>query len=119
MTKEEEKKKEAASLLKAVDAFLSDKHKWTKGAFARDALGVRVNSFHSQAVSFCLLGAMNKVPIGSPESFQMACRMLEQKIRSKTIEPDIPSWNDAYVRTFEDVKGLLKETIETLEKADG
>jgi hypothetical protein len=115
MTKEEQIEG-AATLLKAVDAFLSDKSKWTKGDFARDKVGRRVGMFDDEAASFCLMGAMNKVFVGGPEAFQTACRILEQKINEKTNEIDIPSWNDAYVRTFEDVKELLKETIETLEK---
>lgn len=74
---------------------------WTTGTMARNAEGMAVGSTHSEAVCWCLMGAV------------MKCYRIEErgrvfdKIRKRVEPSSISQYND--VQGYENVVNLVKE----------
>lgn len=83
---------------------LSSPEKWTKGVGARDAAGQPATADET-AASWCMLGAIHCCyPDSSRERADLFSRLKE---RLGSIH--LSAWNDAAVRTYDDVVGLLRE----------
>lgn len=79
---------------------LDSPEKWTTKTCARDKNGKQVSSNDSSAVSWCLLGAVDKC-------YSEEHRGVVRKIRNKLGINLIGEWNDE--QTFENVLKLAKE----------
>lgn len=80
----------------------SDASKWCQGWFAKTIGGVLCSEFSEKAVCWCLSGAIWKCYPGL-DSDDVRRKIVD------TIHTDIPYWNDAKERTFEDVKALVEK----------
>ena len=87
-----------------VGKLLSDKSKWCKKKLAATKDGESCLIFDEFATQWCLEGAIIKCYVMDFETQ----RKINERIRNK-IGNDIPNWNDAPERTFEDVKKLVKK----------
>jgi hypothetical protein len=83
---------------------LSDPYKWTQGGLARDPAGYIVGPNVPHAVSWCLIGAIEKVSWHSARD----CRQVQEHL-AKAGVLSLSDWNDAEGRTFEEVHSLLVE----------
>lgn len=91
-----------------VRELLSDKSKWTKRWYARTKDGFKTNATSKDAVSFCLLGAIEKCY--GTEFFCNLPNDVKGKLYERFGSASKPSsWNDANERTFEEVKTLVDE----------
>ena len=82
---------------------LEDPKRWTRGVFARDEAGKKVQSTDESAVCFCVMGAISRV-YGTDRS-----RLWEKVVLSRPYTLSIPEWNDDPGTTHAEVVGLLKE----------
>lgn len=86
-------------ILKAARELLNDEERWTQKSFAKDIHGFPVAAGSSDAVCFCMMGALAKVSESNTivsavylnESAQSALSILEW-----TIEGHIPTFNDEH-----------------------
>ncbi len=105
-----------------VAELLNDPSKWTQRAYARNEDEQGVSSRAEAAVSWCLLGAMNRCysTADAAMSYQAAyarvCQALltrpeviEQMKASSESMPNPARWNDAPGRTFADVRKLVEQ----------
>lgn len=79
---------------------LSDESKWTQKHLARDADSNPVIPQDDTAVSFCLMGAMDRCYPHNRDNhrvYRKVAREVEQ----------VGTWNDAPDRTFADVQALV------------
>ena len=84
---------ETTHILIAARRRLSDPHRWTKGAAARDARGRDVHPLDPAAVRWCALGALQVASDGVGERYHAAVvRLLE--VRDGAGIDTIPSLND-------------------------
>lgn len=79
------------------------KSTWTQHAPARKKNGNVVNSTSSEAIGWCLFGAINKCYDDKPDMYTEVREKLEQSIKN------IVRWNDAPDRTFAEVKALVRK----------
>lgn len=92
---------------------LSSKEKWARGAYAYTAEGAVCNPKNTDAYAFCLVGALEKcydVHDGGPMygmGRSTAYLGILEKLKNKV--GNIPNWNDARERTYEEVIAVLKE----------
>lgn len=88
-----------------VKELLSDESKWTKGAYARNALGRQALVEDSEAVCWCFEGAIMKC------YGDILSQVIEDKILAKISlqNHSIITWNDDSERTFAEVKALVEE----------
>ena len=116
-------------VLRGMRELLSDPARWTKQVHARDANGREVPPKHSEAVCWCLDGAMLKV--SGHEGFGMVGEAAEQYFAAQRIVRSIArdnglmrgdmaysDWNDLKDTQHEDVLGLLDRAI-AAEEAKG
>jgi len=109
------------SILKRVDARLSDPSKWTKDVFARNESGQSCSYLADQATCYCLMGALfaeEFLAYGS--QIWTSQNMLTERQAINLLHGLIPGnfscvsqFNDA--STFEEIKALLAVAIENLE----
>lgn len=85
---------------------LSDESKWTKGFYARNAHGAIRPSKSEEAVSWCILGAIEKC-YGGKKADGVFLR-IEAAYPSK-LYSCVDDWNDSKKTKFEDVKRLVVE----------
>lgn len=97
-----------------VHELLSDETKWTRACGARDATGRQVEPCSSNAVCWCLVGAIEKC-FPSAERWRDR-RLIMERISNRLSVGgapgthdvlDIMSWNDH--ATFDQVRDLVKE----------
>ena len=94
---------------------LTDESKWTKGAFAIGADGLMVGSASPSAVSWCLMGAVERCygyDSVSPEAVKIGGRIHDYLRECPRALGDsgnwhMAGWNDAPGRTFADVRRLV------------
>ena len=98
----------ARRVLKRVRKLLSDPNKWCQGAFARDKNSDHVESCSEFAVSWCLLGAINK-EVGTSDDFSIYGSSAAKYLREKTGIRDIVLFNDH--ATHKQVLDLLDKAI--------
>ena len=79
---------------------LSDKSKWTRGAFARNSNNDSVPPTSEEAVKFCIMGAM-KACYETKEACDAVYTKLWRHIGGMVI------WNDKPGRRFSDVHAML------------
>ncbi len=97
-----------------VQYLLREKHRWTKKAFARDAVGNEVPLTHSDAVSFCMRGAIDRVCLVKRTGWQMklklvvAVRNIRPDLAVHTTNPFLTAAND-YCLTYEEVIQAVKD----------
>ena len=88
-----------------IKELFTDSSKWTKGSLARDKNGDLTSYYSSDAVCFCLHGAIYKCY----EDFGDKSSIITNKIRKEIKRYSISGWNDAEERTFEEVKNLVEK----------
>jgi hypothetical protein len=87
---------------------LSTEKRWTQHASARDEFGDVTSSMSRNAVSFCLLGALDRCYAQAQFSKRAAAlNALVSKCGGR--RADVFKWNDTHGRTFGEVRALLKE----------
>lgn len=91
-----------------IHEFLDSPDKWTQGETARDADGRFCMSSSSKAVSWCILGAYNRLhPNGTSQSdWEYTKRWMDFR---ESLGCSVPNWNDMPGRTWEEVHAKLKE----------
>ena len=88
---------------------LDSEEKWTKGTYARDKRGKGISPICSNAVCFCLLGAIEKC-YSSEKKENLDYAVISKIRRHLNLRTGtIACWNDAPERTFEEVKSLVEE----------
>lgn len=85
-----------------IKELLTDSSKWTKGSLAKTETNCYVSPSHTQAVCWCLLGAIFR-----------CYKETELEISAKIFKTlginSITDWNDSPERTFDEVKALVLE----------
>lgn len=98
-------------ILEGANAILSDESHWTKGAYARDHLGVSVlPRGNANFRSYCLSGALMQASYDRPGSYGFyAARALVKRTVAEMYPDNLgtPSFNDNLATTFQDVKRVL------------
>lgn len=92
-----------------VRELLSDKSKWTKRAYARNAKGEKIESWNPDAVCFCLKGAINRCYQDSTEHALVADKVENAIARKDGFNIGIACFNDRESTTFSDIKKLVEE----------
>src|SRR6266508_1642683 len=103
-----------------INELLSDKSKWTQHAYARLPTGEPCASSHPDAVSWCLLGAVNRCYPADRglENRHEIERRLRAAIQCQTLgtadlgdehRPYLHRWNDHPLRTFDEVLELVEK----------
>lgn len=87
-----------------VHELLSSPDKWTKGAYARNDAGYAVPATDPEAVSFCLLGAIQRCYLDRSD---VKARLFEACYTSFYMGPI--NYNDAKTTTHADVIRLVKD----------
>lgn len=87
---------------------LSSKEKWTKKVYATTENGTSCDPRSDEAICFCVLGAIEKCYYVSDsiEDIKIYTDVIA-KLKSKVC--NIPKWNDAKERTYEEIVEVLKE----------
>lgn len=88
---------------------------WTKKSFARDDLGLSISPSSSQAVKFCLLGAIEAAKCEDDVRFKVEISLgkaLDGIIGNSF--STIVSFNDDPNTEFEQVKKIIEKTINRL-----
>lgn len=100
---------EVAEVLRRVrDEVLTGPEKWTQGASARRADGDECASTSYGAVSFCLIGAINRSAGGGHKTeAHKAVRYLKSLVKADRLA----IWNDVKSRQFEHVRSLLDRAL--------
>ncbi len=93
---------------------LKEESSWTRGCVARNRNGTPVSPIGRDAVSWCLIGALEKCD-GSCEAFESLRAVIGKYFpaRSKVSNSDCPSislFNDSHLTTHAEVRALLRET---------
>jgi len=83
-----------------VRELLSDETKWTRGALARNAQGIRVAPDASDATAWCVIGALRRCYGRDPTD---AYDRLLQAVGYESVL----FWNDEPIRGFTEVKALV------------
>lgn len=107
-----------SDVLKAVQELLTPPEQWTKHTYARDGLGRRTNVTGSDAVCWCLDGAILKAT-ADEDPHSLATDRAEISL-NHTLQrlPDLSrgiggfvEWNDHPETTHDDVMNLLAEAV--------
>lgn len=97
--------------MKAHELLAKPEH-WTKGHMAVDALGNEVSARSTEAVCFCLLGALvrcyNDGTVEGTSRYVRVRSELRERVKQLGLS-GIIGWNDDDVRTHEEVLAVLKE----------
>jgi hypothetical protein len=107
-----------------IKELLTDESKWTQETLAKNENGERVSPTQSDAVCWCLVGAIYKCysPYEQPkiyfklsDKFKVYAKLINKfninsiQIDNRRIDNRIGIWNDQSTRTFDDVKRLVEE----------
>src|SRR3974390_3229322 len=102
-------------VLKATRSILEKPERWTQGASARNAVGHVVNFADSDAVCWCLTGAIQKAVYGDIDVLVLdAMNYAFNEIDRTLGYSGILGWNDWPLRTHDEVLELLDSTIDRL-----
>ena len=109
----------AAEILRGVADLFETPGTWTQGAWARDANGVPlVRPLDSEAVCWCLLGAIRRVrgPAIS-DAEDEAREAVRDVLRRRTglLDVAIGDWNDAHARDVQEVRHVAMAAALRLE----
>lgn len=85
-----------------IHELFTDESKWTQGENAIDALGFCVPVVSTDAVCWCLFGALTCC-YWEENDFAWALG----KLRAELKKESITDWNDASERTFQEVRDLV------------
>ena len=88
---------------------LDTPEKWTQGAAARDIEGKPIKATSYHAVSWSLLGALDRVV--HPVHFQKVYQQYVLNVMNKGYI-NLSQWNDTTGRTYADVVALIHEVEE-------
>jgi hypothetical protein len=97
--------------LKAARQLISNKDNWTTGWFARDFNGSRVHGAHKlTAISFCSIGAINKVTNNTCGIQTMIEFEIKYLFRAIDYKCNVTYYNDTH--THEEVLAMFDKAIE-------
>lgn len=109
----------ASEILRAARALISDPARWTQGAFARDSSGDQVDRLTSEAVCWCLAGAVDAASY--PERIgvdnyvidfdRSAARLAAARALHTVIHDTVVSFNDDPTRTHAEVLEAIDKAI--------
>jgi hypothetical protein len=85
---------------------LDTPEKWTKGAFARDSKGDSIDPRSSEAVCWCIEGALYKC-YTDYDDWRVARRLIKE-IKKANKLGYLVSWQDDPERTYDEVIEILK-----------
>jgi hypothetical protein len=92
-----------------VRELLNSPDRWTQGALARDRTGRIVHIGDSEAVCWCLLGAVLYCYCHGPRPRGRGLlASVLQRLRTTIDGGEIAVWGDAPERTFDDVKQVIE-----------
>ncbi len=99
-----------------ISELLTDESKWTTEVYARDAAGRPVSAVDPTACRWCLTGAMIRCYTDPDQADAAEAKLLAAWARwepraheQNPTASTLTGWNDAFGRTFEDVKALVEE----------
>lgn len=88
-----------------IKELLTDETKWTKGSFAKDKYCTAVFATSSNAICWCLSGAMIKCYSG--DEYISVSKLVSNRLRRLSFG-DIIKFNDDSEITFENVRNLIE-----------
>lgn len=97
-----------AEQLRAAKALIDTPEKWTREAFARNAIGESCRP--SEATCFCIVGALDNVDHDNPEYDDRAEEAL-RGLLPKGFYGSITAFNDAETTTHADIMKLFDDAI--------
>lgn len=103
----EECKMTEPEILEGVLEVLSNPERWNKGEYARTSDGTLTLGYDPRAVTYCLVGAIQKVTGGCLYDFSS----LVDRLADLSNTPDVTDYNDDPKTTHEDIVLLLKNAI--------
>lgn len=88
---------------------------WTQGAYARSATGI-VDCYSTEAISFCLWGAVRRVAGDNHASRSaalaaVAAQLPEPYLSGVNGKPQLVAWHDQGDRTQADILALIDHAI--------
>jgi len=89
---------------KTLQDLFADPKRWTAGNFARDFSGKGVSSYDKEAVSFCLIGGLNRIYTDMSARLEALGRIRNEVSDSLT---ELFSFNDE--SSYEDIRLLVKK----------
>lgn len=102
-------------ILRKARKILTPKGAWTRGALARDSLGIQVDPKSESAACWCSVGALHRVTErGDAKSRSKAWDVLQDIAIS-----DLDEWNDTEHRRQDQVLLLYSRAIAKLSKPRG
>lgn len=87
-----------------VRELLDKPEKWTQGGIAKTVTGEVVESYDIGAISWCLLGALDKCYGNNASAFYAA----QSRLLARLSDTPISVWNDSPRRTFEEVRAVVE-----------
>ena len=84
-----------------IKELFSSHHRWTKNALAKNNSGERTDPLDSDAVRFCLLGAVEKCYPSESKRVNI-CEKIKNEIKAV-----IPEFNDSH--SFKEIKALVEK----------
>ena len=97
------------SKCKTVRELLEKKARWTTDTFARNKDGVAISSEKRAAVSFCLLGACQRVYQKDDAQRSIAVCKLRQAVNELSGYRSISIFNDSSQTTWSQIKAVIKK----------
>lgn len=84
---------------------------WTKGIYARDALGQQCGVQYADAVCFCAEGAIYRASVSSAESAAVTrlCAILPAAPSGHPVQNKIAYFNDIVAKNAEEVAQMLEK----------
>lgn len=114
------KKRTVAQILAAAADLITGKG-FTKQAFARGKSGHAVDERSRYATCYCTLGAIacaaGTDAFGGDQRYNEARHFVRDVLRGRGIQTGIPSWNDGFNTTQDDVVSVLREAAKVAEGA--
>lgn len=100
------------AILVRTRALIAKPANWTQGTAARDRLGFPVSPRNSEAVCWCLSGALCKVCLAVKVDITQVLCVTHAAIQLHSEHIGIHAFNDAMGRTHADVLQLLDKLID-------
>ena len=111
--------------LKQTISLMTPPGAWTQEALARDSQRNGVSRDSNQAVSYCIVGAINRAKtmveaqLGYEANVtQPLYEELSKTQREESDEPSLANWNNDPNRTQADIQRVLKQTLERLSEEE-
>ena len=116
-------KSETLNLFTELKALFVSEENWTKKSIALDKEGNEVYPSNESAFCYCLIGGIHKVCNVQPGKRYTSSPKVYKMYSILCAVGEIPfgtlaTWNDMYIRTFEDVVNLIDKAIAFVKESE-